>query len=461
MAVDWVATSAAFILFNFFRCLVLYGDDLSLLWFEEFLLTPKLIWEQVIVPLCALCIYWLSGYYADPYFKSRLQELITTAASTLLVTAGVYLALLTNDQLLSRTINWGLILILFFSFFIPVYAGRLAVTSYTRRRLAKKDWSFPTLIIGNNDRAHEVARDLQSSRHSLGYHVIGLVAIPGEPPVKPQGLKVYTLDEVPSICRRHQGTQLILSPASADDRVILNLLYRLYPLDLPIRIKPDTLSYMTSSIRLQDIYAEPFIDLTIPSVSNSSRIVKRVCDVVMSSLALLVLAPVMAAIAICVKQDSRGPVFYSQKRVGRAHREFSIYKFRSMRTDAEASGPRLSKDDDPRVTCVGRVLRKYRLDEIPQFWNVLRGDMSLVGPRPEREHYIRQIVERAPYYTLVHQVRPGITSWGMVKYGYASSVDEMVKRTRFDLIYLNNMSAAVDIKILIYTIKTILQGRGK
>ena len=131
-----------------------------------------------------------------------------------------------------------------------------------------------------------------------------------------------------------------------------------------------------------------------------------------------------------------------------------------MITEAEIDGPRLSSDDDPRITKIGKWMRKYRLDELPQFWNVLKGEMSIVGPRPEREFYIKQIIEKAPYYTLVCQVRPGITSWGMVKYGYASNVEQMVERTRFDLIYLANMSLSLDCKILIYTIKTVLGGEG-
>lgn len=164
--------------------------------------------------------------------------------------------------------------------------------------------------------------------------------------------------------------------------------------------------------------------------------------------------------AIAVKCNSKGPVIYSQERIGFRQIPFNIYKFRSMRVDAEADGPRLSEEDDPRITRVGRVLRKYRLDELPQFWNVLKGDMSLVGPRPERAYFIDRIVKKAPYYTLVHQVKPGITSWGMVKFGYAKTVDEMVERTRYDLIYLSNMSVAVDFKILIHTINTVVMGKG-
>ncbi|MDE5875416.1 MAG: sugar transferase, partial [Muribaculaceae bacterium] len=183
--------------------------------------------------------------------------------------------------------------------------------------------------------------------------------------------------------------------------------------------------------------------------------------VVISALVLLLLSPLLIWAACGVRMSSKGPVFYSQGRIGRRHRPFRIYKFRTMYENAETGTPRLSSDDDPRVTPFGRILRKYRIDEIPQFWNVIKGEMSIVGPRPERAYYIEKIVERAPYYTLVCQVRPGITSWGMVKYGYASTVEEMVERTRFDLIYISNMSLFIDIKILIYSIRTIIRGEGK
>ncbi|MDE7509110.1 MAG: exopolysaccharide biosynthesis polyprenyl glycosylphosphotransferase, partial [Muribaculaceae bacterium] len=227
-----------------------------------------------------------------------------------------------------------------------------------------------------------------------------------------------------------------------------------------VRIAPTSMSYLTSAIRLGDIIGEPFIDLTSPSMNEWQKNVKRVLDVALSSIAMLLLSPLYLVLAIAVKRSSPGPVIYRQQRIGYRQEPFDILKFRSMRIDAEADGPRLSADDDPRVTPVGRIMRKYRLDELPQFWNVLKGEMSLVGPRPEREYFIRRIVKEAPYYTLLHQVKPGVTSWGMVKYGYARSVEEMVERARYDLIYLSNMSVAVDFKILLHTIKTVVSGRG-
>ena len=210
-----------------------------------------------------------------------------------------------------------------------------------------------------------------------------------------------------------------------------------------------------------DILGTPFVDLSSPSISDFGQNIKRCGDIFISLLALILLSPLYLILSIAVKCSSAGPVIYSQERIGRHRKPFRIYKFRSMYENAESGGPQLTTDNDSRITHVGEVLRKYRLDELPQFWNVLKGDMSLVGPRPEREYYINQIMERAPYYGLIFQVRPGITSWGMVKFGYASTVEEMVERSRFDIIYLNNMSILTDLKILAYTVRTVAIGEGK
>jgi len=202
------------------------------------------------------------------------------------------------------------------------------------------------------------------------------------------------------------------------------------------------------------------VDISKADMSESTINLKRTSDIIISIIALILISPLILILSILIKCDSKGPIFYKQKRIGYHKKPFNIYKFRSMKVDAEANGPTLSTLDDPRITKLGKVMRKYRLDELPQFWNVVKGDMSLVGPRPEREYYIKQIIKIAPYYSLVHQVRPGITSWGMVKFGYASNVDEMISRLKYDLLYIENVSLAVDLKIIFYTINTVFTGKG-
>jgi exopolysaccharide biosynthesis polyprenyl glycosylphosphotransferase len=209
------------------------------------------------------------------------------------------------------------------------------------------------------------------------------------------------------------------------------------------------------------IYGTPLIQIERNLMPVWQQSVKRVGDVVISGLALVLLSPLYALTMLAVKLDSQGPAFYKQERIGKGGKVFNIIKFRSMQVNAEAAGPLLSSDHDPRITRVGRFMRKVRLDEIPQFYNVFIGEMSLVGPRPERQHFIDQIVILAPHYTHLHKVRPGITSWGMVKYGYAENVEQMIRRMKYDLLYIENMSLLVDLKILIYTVLTVVQGRGK
>jgi lipopolysaccharide/colanic/teichoic acid biosynthesis glycosyltransferase len=190
------------------------------------------------------------------------------------------------------------------------------------------------------------------------------------------------------------------------------------------------------------------------------EILKLSLDKIISSIAVICLIPIYLILSIVVKATSKGPVFFCQERVGRYGKPFVLYKFRTMVPNAEVEGPALSSKSDERVTSVGRFMRKTRLDELPNFFNVLKGDLSIVGPRPERQFFIDQIVEKAPHYLQLLRVKPGITSWGQVKYGYAENVDQMIERLEFDLLYLENMSLLVDFRIMVYTIITVLRGRG-
>lgn len=254
----------------------------------------------------------------------------------------------------------------------------------------------------------------------------------------------------------------MLAPSALESDGLQRLLHTLYQLDVPVLVSPDDRAVAMGTVMKYDhVTGDPFVDITRPYMSDSMISVKRFADVVVSALGLIITSPLILGLGIAVRIQSRGPMFYSQERIGYHRRPFMIHKLRSMVADSEADGPQLSSDDDPRVTPVGRFMRKYRLDELPNLWNVLVGEMSLVGPRPEREYFIRRIVRRAPHYTLLHLVRPGLTSWGMVKYGYASDVDQMVERLRYDILYIQNLSFEVDLKILLHTFLTVVRGEGK
>lgn len=453
--VDFMTSAIAFFVFNVLRFDILdAGGDV---W--KYLGSVKLVAEQCVAPFLMLGIYWLSGYYNCPFEKSRLQEFLVTLFSAAVNTTLIFLILLINDRLATRSSNYELIIISFVLFSVTTYAGRLWFTLRSSRRLRKNKAMVNCIIVGNSDKARETAKNLNDGKGRYVYSVRAFVNIPGENQVEDNN-PVYDFEFLEDACREMEVDQVVISPERYDEKKVMQILSNLFSLEIPVKIAPDTYSFVTSAIRMKDIYGEPFVDLTSPSISESSKNVKRFSDVLISSLVLVALSPVLAVIAMLVKRSSHGPVIYSQERIGLHRRPFLIYKFRTMKEDAETGVPLLSGKNDARVTRIGRFLRKYRLDELPQFWNVIKGDMSIVGPRPEREYFIRQIMEKAPYYALVYQVRPGITSWGMVKYGYASNLMQMIDRTRYDLIYITNMSIFVDIKILIYTVKTILTGKG-
>jgi exopolysaccharide biosynthesis polyprenyl glycosylphosphotransferase len=444
---DYVTTSVAWVLFNVFRISIMVMPPYSLVNFYQW---PPVICGQILLPLLMLGVYWLSGYYNVVDSRSRTVELSATLCSTFIGAVLAYFIVVVNDMYQDRHLALEQVGVLFACLMCCVYAGRVIVTARcvnsasNRRRLRR------ALIVGNDAEAHHLGDRISAMRpRAGGYKLVSYVD-----PVS---------ESVDEAIRSHNASVLILSQEVAAGPHMADVLTQAMAHEAVTVLMSPTINQLVYASRsIGDVQGEPLINLTDANVSASTANIKRTFDVVLSAVALVVLSPLMLSLAIAVKCSSPGPVIYRQERVGRRRRKFNILKFRSMHVDAEKQGrPQLADVDDPRATSLGRVMRKYRLDELPQFWNVIRGDMSLVGPRPERQYFADQIMNVTPLYSLIYQVRPGITSWGSVKFGYASSIREMVLRLRFDLIYMENISLLTDLKIILYTVSTVLSGKGK
>ena len=337
---------------------------------------------------------------------------------------------------------------------------KLGILSWSSHRLKNRTVSYRSLLIGSGPGASEIWTQLSAQVPSMGQHFVGYIGQPASGLTIPVLGGLSRLDEV---IVRENIEEVVIALEADQYRMLEDILRQLRssPRNLMIRLTPESYDFLMGRIKLDAVYGTPLIELPTGKLPLWQQVLKRAGDILVSLILLILLIPLILLILFRIRLDSRGPLIYSQERIGRYGRPFRIFKFRSMYSDAEKDGPRLSHDGDDRCTPWGAVMRKWRLDEIPQFVNVLRGEMSIVGPRPERQYYIDQILKMAPYYSRILTVRPGITSWGQVKFGYASDLSQMMERLRFDLIYVENLSLQLDIKIILYTILVLFQGKGK
>lgn len=458
MVADFLAVAVGWFVFNIIRFYSLPLSYVSHL--GDWLCTRTVLLGQFLIPVAMVGIYAFTGCYAKRLApaSSRLDLTLNALTVSAVGTLGIFFSTLINDDIPERLANYEILLILLVCLALPVMIERWILTSRTLKRLryVKESHRRAMIVYARPRMAPQIGKLVDFAR-MMGYQV---VAVQCSKPEATFGDVPTVTGDTAELCARLNIDAVILPVSSTSTLHNKKLMDSLYRLEMPVFVAPTVREYLTMGSRMNAVRQEPLVDVASANISPMTANFKRLTDIVGSLVAMLLLTPVYAAIAMAVKLDSRGPVLYRQERLGRRRKPFKILKFRTMSTKAEDFGPALSREDDPRVTRVGRWLRKYRLDELPQFWNVLMGQMSIVGPRPEREYYALQILEREPSYAVVQQIRPGITSWGMVKYGYASSVDQMLERMDYDILYIRNVSLGIDLKILLHTVVTVVTGRG-
>jgi len=451
---DWLFSCAGWALFYYYRKTRIEG--------VEFSVNDSFYLGILIVPLVWMFIYLLQGTYHDVRRLYRLKIINLSLFGTILGVVVIFFLLLIDDEINGYKQYYNSLFVLFAIQFSVVFVPRFILVSYIVKRIHKRKSGFKTLIIGGSEKAVEIYNEIQELPKGIGHNFVGFVNINGiDKQLEDKIQYLGHVDDIESILNKYEIEEVIIALESTEHDKIRAIISRLEVGDVKIRVLPDMYDILSGTVDMSNIFGALLIEVNSEVMPVWQRTFKRVFDIVASIISLIIFTPMFIVLAVLVKSSSRGPVFFLQERVGKNGRPFKIIKFRTMFVGSEKAGPQLSSSNDPRITGIGRFMRKTRLDEFPQFYNVLVGDMSLVGPRPERQFYIDQIVKIEPQFLELTKVRPGITSWGQVKYGYAENVDQMLDRMKFDLLYLKNRNLSLDVKIMLYTILIIFKGSGK
>lgn len=441
---DLISSLVIWLAFLVFRWMVYEGRIFGI---NEILIPAFNFYPPLFLyPMGCMLIYYASGYYINPLRKRLSTEFVTTFISAAIISLGAFFIIIINDEVDSYQRYLYSFIVLFCLQWIISYIPRLTITLITRQRSKQGQLARRTIIVGNGKNMQQVIDEISNNKRE--YDLVGHV----------DNDQLHQLIDSGSL---NADTAILAYDDDTPESLFYDTINKLYPLGVDICYTPRLFDVLTGTVRIDRLDVNPIVNITDYHVRDYVLSIKRLFDVFASALSLLILSPLLLCIALIVRITSKGPIIYSQRRIGHYGRSFNIYKFRTMIDHAESDTPLLSSANDPRITPIGKWLRRYRLDELPQFWNVLIGDMSIVGPRPEREYFVRQIMQRAPYYCLIYKLRPGLTSWGPIKVGYTDTIEKMIQRTNYDIIYMENLSLRLDIKIMLYTLSVLFKGKGQ
>lgn len=452
--IDWVSSGLAWGLFYYFRKVKIEKVD--------FTINESFYYGIIIIPLVWIIIYSLQGTYQEVRRLHRIKIFNLSFSATLLGVLLIFFLFLIDDEINGYRQYYTALILLFGIHFLFLFVPRYFLVSYIVKRIHQRKAGFNTIIIGGSDKAVDIYNEINGLPKGIGAEFIGFINLNGVDKLLENQLPYLGhFDDVERILRDHKIEEVIIALESSEHDRLKKIISRLEGGDVRIKILPDMYDILSGTVSNSNIFGALLIEVNSDVMPVWQRSVKRLIDIVVSIVALIALAPLFLILALSVKFSSSGPIFFRQERIGKNGRKFQIVKYRTMVVNAESAGPQLSSSNDPRITKIGRFMRKTRLDEFPQFVNVLLGEMSLVGPRPERQFYIDQIALIEPQFLELTKVRPGITSWGQVKYGYAENVEQMLDRMKFDLLYLRNRTLSLDFKIMLYTVLIIFKGSGK